>query len=215
MEDAVLTNRETAAVVVLILLVVFILTRPGRADLTKSISGVLVTLASRAILVPIFLYIMWISAGVLVAARFGAWDASLLKTTILWLVLSGVALVMRLNDAIESPGFFRTAVLQTLGIACAVLEHVSKSNKEQRILQAFDPLLAAAALRAHTAVWASPFIEEMREWRPGRRCRDDGLDAVSGCLLAEPVRLPRAGPGKRIDWRPGRSVLRATIDFDP
>lgn len=120
MEDADLTNRETAAVVVLILLVVFVLTRPGRANLTKSISGVLVTLASRAILVPIFLYIMWISAGVLVAARFGAWDASLLKTTILWLVLSGVALVMRLNDAIESPGFFRTAVLQTLGIAAFI-----------------------------------------------------------------------------------------------
>ncbi|HEX5079183.1 MAG TPA: phage terminase large subunit [Geminicoccaceae bacterium] len=105
--------------------------------------------------------------------------------------------------------------LRTLGAACAVLEHVSRSSKEQRILQAFDPLLAAAALRAHAAVWASPFIEEMREWRPRRRCRDDGLDAVSGCLLAEPVRLPRAGPGKRFDWRPGRSLHRATIDFDP
>jgi hypothetical protein len=73
--DAVLTNRETAALVVLILLVVFVLTRPGRVDLTTSISGVLATLASPAIiLVPILLYIMWISAGVLVAARFGAWE---------------------------------------------------------------------------------------------------------------------------------------------
>jgi hypothetical protein len=105
--------------------------------------------------------------------------------------------------------------LHALGLACPVLEHVSRSNKEQRILLAFDPLLAAAALRAHAAVWASPFIEEMREWRPGRRCRDDGLDAVSGCLLAEPVRLPRAGPGRRYDWRPGRSLHTATIDFDP
>jgi hypothetical protein len=105
--------------------------------------------------------------------------------------------------------------LQAIGLACPVLEHVSRSNKEQRILQAFDPLLAAAALRAHAAVWASPFIEEMREWRPRRRSRDDGLDAVSGCLLAEPVRLPRAGPGRRHDWRPGRSPATATIDFDP
>jgi hypothetical protein len=105
--------------------------------------------------------------------------------------------------------------LHALGLGCPVLEHVSRSNKEQRILLAFDPLLAAAALRAHAAVWASPFIEEMREWRPGRRCRDDGLDAVSGCLLAEPVRLPRAGPGRRHDWRPGRSLQTATIDFDP
>jgi hypothetical protein len=105
--------------------------------------------------------------------------------------------------------------LQAIGLACPVLEHVSKSNKERRILQAFDPLLAAAALRAHTDIWASPFIEEMREWRPSRRCRDDGLDAVSGCLLAEPVRLRRAGPGKRYDWRPGQPPHTATIDFNP
>ena len=105
--------------------------------------------------------------------------------------------------------------LQALGLACPVLEHVSKTNKDQRILQAFDPLLAAAALRAHADVWASPFIEEMREWRPRRRCRDDGLDAVSGCLLAEPVRLSRAGPGKRQNWRPGQAPHRATIDFAP
>jgi hypothetical protein len=106
--------------------------------------------------------------------------------------------------------------LQALGLACPVLEHVSTSNKEQRILQAFDPLLAAAALRAHAAVWASPFIEEMREWRPRRRCRDDGLDAVSGCLLAEPVRLPRTAPGRRRhDWRPGRSPHTAITAFDP
>jgi hypothetical protein len=105
--------------------------------------------------------------------------------------------------------------LQALELACPVLEHVSTSNKEQRILQAFDPLLAAGALRAHAAVWASPFIEEMREWRPRRRCRDDGLDAVSGCLLAEPVRLPRTGPGRRQDWRPGRSAHTAITAFDP
>ncbi len=105
--------------------------------------------------------------------------------------------------------------LEGLGLASPVLEHVSRSNKEQRILQAFDPLLAASALRAHAAVWASPFIEEMREWRPGRRCRDDGLDAVSGCLLAEPVRLPRVGPGRRFDWRPRRMPQTATTDFNP
>ena len=58
------------------------------------------------------------------------------------------------------------------------------------------PCLAAGMLRAHAGVWATRFIEEMREWRPGRRCRDDGLDAVSGCLLAEPVRLRRYAPGQ-------------------
>jgi hypothetical protein len=119
-EDAVLTSREIAALVVLVLLVVFVLTRPGRADLTKSIRGVLATLASPAILVPLFLYVVWISTAVFVAARFGAWDASLLKTTILWLLLSGLGLILRLNDAIEKPRFFLTALLQTLGIAAFI-----------------------------------------------------------------------------------------------
>jgi len=102
--------------------------------------------------------------------------------------------------------------LHAMDLACAVTEQVSRRNKDQRILDAFDPLLAAGVLRAHASVWTTRFVEEMREWRPGRGCRDDGLDAVSGCLLAEPVRLRRSAPGRRPDWRPGRS-LRAATDF--
>jgi hypothetical protein len=38
---------------------------------------------------------------------------------------------------------------------------------------------------------------------------------VSGCLLAEPVRLPRAVPGRRTAWRVGGRAATATTDFDP
>jgi hypothetical protein len=100
-------------------------------------------------------------------------------------------------------------------VACAVVEQFSHSSKEQRILDAFDPLLAAGALRAHASVWSTPFIAEMREWRPARRCRDDGLDAVSGCLLAEPVRLRRFAPEPRRDWRPGGGGRVAAAEFEP
>lgn len=104
--------------------------------------------------------------------------------------------------------------LGALGVGCTVIEHFSKTNKEQRILDAFDPVLAAAALRAHANLWTTPIIEEMREWRPGRRCRDDGLDAISGCLMAEPVRLKRHPPRHRQNWRPGGSHQATAIDFD-
>jgi hypothetical protein len=100
-------------------------------------------------------------------------------------------------------------------LGCAVIERVSSTSKTQRILDAFDPLLAAAALRAHASVWTTPFIEEMREWRPGRQSRDDGLDAVSGCLLTEPVRLRRISPGTPRNWRPGQSLHIATSNFSP
>ena len=100
-------------------------------------------------------------------------------------------------------------------LGCPVIERVSSTSKTQRILDAFDPLLAAAALRAHASIWTTPFIEEMREWRPGRQSRDDGLDAVSGCLLTEPVRLRRISPGTRRNWRPGQSVHVAASNFSP
>jgi predicted phage terminase large subunit-like protein len=103
--------------------------------------------------------------------------------------------------------------LGRIGYGSTVIEHVAKSNKDQRILDAFDPVLAAGALHVHADVWRTPFIEEMREWRPGRNARDDGLDAVSGCLLAEPVRLPRFSAGRRPGWR-GVPVVNARADFE-
>lgn len=111
------------------------------------------------------------------------------------------------------PGLLRKE-LAGAGVACAVVEAVSRTSKDRRIVDAFDPVLAAGALRAHRSVWDTPFVSEMREWRPGGRCRDDGLDAVCGCLLSEPVRLAARPPDRRPDWRPGSGTLRATTEFD-
>ncbi len=56
----------------------------------------------------------------------------------------------------------------------------------------------------------------MREWQPGAKGRDDGLDAVAGCLLSQPVRLARPGltAGGRPDWRPGGRSVVAPNDFE-
>jgi hypothetical protein len=56
----------------------------------------------------------------------------------------------------------------------------------------------------------------MREWQPGGKARDDGLDAVAGCLLSQPVRLgrPAVPLADRRDWRPGGGGLKALTDFD-
>lgn len=109
-------------------------------------------------------------------------------------------------------GRFLPTILQreinALHIGCNVIGHASNANKAQRILDAFDPVIAAGALNAHTSVWQTPFIGEMRNWRPGRNCRDDGLDAVSGCILSEPVRLRRPPPNRRRNW-PNQSHHKA------
>ena len=112
------------------------------------------------------------------------------------------------------PGLLRRE-LAASGIACAVVEVTSKRAKDQRIVDAFDAVLAAGALHAHRSVWTTPFIGEMREWRPGGKTHDDGLDAVAGCLLSQPVRLSRAHvSANRPQWRPGGSPLVADSDFE-
>jgi len=59
----------------------------------------------------------------------------------------------------------------------------------------------------------------MREWRPGGRGRDDGLDAVAGCLGDEPVRLARWESDEPIplpSWRGGAvSLFWADDIFEP
>ncbi|WP_158046925.1 phage terminase large subunit [Skermanella pratensis] len=112
------------------------------------------------------------------------------------------------------PGILRRE-LARYGVAASVVEKNSSVPKDRRILEAFDAVLAAGALHAHRSVWDTPFVREMREWRPGGRHKghDDGLDAVAGCLSNEPVRFGAvARPGRNADWR-GSPAGRAVTDF--
>ncbi len=100
------------------------------------------------------------------------------------------------------------------GLACGVRAVAATRAKALRILDAFDARLAAGVLHAHRDVWKTPFIVEMREWRPVGGARDDGLDAVAGCLLAEPVRVePVERPRAKRSWPAGGKAHRAKTDF--
>jgi len=116
------------------------------------------------------------------------------------------------------PGLLRRELKGT-GLQCAVIEKASHRAKDLRIIDAFDAVLAAGRLHAHRNVFSTHFVTEMREWRPGTKARDDGLDAVSGCLLSEPVRLPRLpSPDAkdikgRANWRPGADGFKAKTEF--
>lgn len=127
---------------------------------------------------------------------------------------------------VESNGIGRFLVgllrqqLGRAGVRCAVVEHTSTRNKDLRILDAFDAVMAANRLAVHDGVLRTTFVREMRDWRPGASGRrDDGLDAVAGCLLSEPVRLPRltaelqSEPGGQ-SWR-GSGARRIDTEFVP
>lgn len=125
------------------------------------------------------------------------------------------------------PNILRRALKQ-VGWAASVVEHHEAKNKDARIEDAFGAVLSAGLLHAHERIWQTPFIREMREWRPGaghgRSAKgsvkvgnhDDGLDAVAGCLIHEPVRLPRVEKARPdADWRPSGAEFSAQNSFEP
>jgi len=112
------------------------------------------------------------------------------------------------------PGILRKE-MAVAGVGASVIGTHSRVAKTKRILDAFDARLAAGMLHAHVRVRETPFLAEMREWRadiPG--VRDDGLDAVAGCLAREGVRVAPAARPERAEWRPGSPTRLAPADFE-
>ena len=99
------------------------------------------------------------------------------------------------------------------GHGASVVERHNHRPKRERILEAFDAPLAAGVLSAHASVFATPFLRELREWRPEANGPDDGLDAAAGALLAEPARLMPRSPAPRNDWRRNARPGRARTGF--
>jgi hypothetical protein len=123
--------------------------------------------------------------------------------------------------AVETNGIgkFLPAILRrelaAAKISCAVLEKSSRRAKAQRILEAFDAVMAARALHVHGSVDDTPFIREMAEWRPGAAGqKDDGLDAAAGALSLEPMRLPRRYFTGSRRWTGAGEGHTAVTDFD-
>lgn len=61
-------------------------------------------------------------------------------------------------------------------------------RKEDRILDALEPLMSTGRLFAHRRITQTPFISEMLAWSPmGGAEHDDGLDAAAGAIACTPI----------------------------
>lgn len=100
--------------------------------------------------------------------------------------------------------------------SCTVREAHSSRGKDERIIEAFDALLAARMLHVHGDVMKTPFITEMREWRPRSNGQnDDGLDAVAGALSLLPTNLSyERGSAARPGWHRGGKPHKAKTEFE-
>ena len=113
------------------------------------------------------------------------------------------------------PGVLKE-VLAEKNIACAVIEKHSSENKQHRILEAYDAIMAAKALYVHGVVRETPFLTEMAEWQESKKNnKDDGLDAVAGALSMEPMRFGRvSNSAQKLSWMGSGKPCTATSDFD-
>ncbi|MDR1206872.1 MAG: hypothetical protein LBK26_00445 [Rickettsiales bacterium] len=80
------------------------------------------------------------------------------------------------------------------GRPIAIQKIINRENKEKRILDAIEPLLATGRLYAHERVRRTRLIAEMEEWLPVAGANhDDGLDAVAGALRMTPIAIRPRG----------------------
>lgn len=109
-------------------------------------------------------------------------------------------------------------VLKEQRVSCGVREKIEKQNKSDKILGAFEPLLAAGILHAHTSV-IEALAEQMRDWIPGKQNQpDDFLDAGSESIIDLPVKIGKvvkfAGPlRERREWREYSGTYEVQTSF--
>lgn len=106
--------------------------------------------------------------------------------------------------------------LQRRRIVCAVLPVHSHIPKAVRITESLDARLANGSLLFHNRVKETPLMEELNAWTPeNSKMHDDGLDALAGCLLSEPVRFTRCAKQTvkaGADWRYGGQITNLSLE---
>ena len=116
-------------------------------------------------------------------------------------------------------GFVPNILKQALkGTGCGVGEEYSSTNKQKRILDAFESPLSARFLWAHVDVLRGPLWDQMRDFNPALTNQaDDYLDSGAGAISQTPVRIGRIvgkpTEARRDDWRPDAGVHEVQVDY--
>jgi len=145
MLEPVLSNRLLASLILLTALVMVPLIGRGRMEFLDPVGALIKSLAQPKLLVPSLIYAGVLLAALIPASRLGIWQPSLWPATVLWLIISGLGLLFRLDEAIRDPHFFRRAMLRALG-AVALVEFIV--NLESFALYIEIPLQLLAMLSA-------------------------------------------------------------------
>lgn len=109
------------------------------------------------------------------------------------------------------------AALKQRQLVCGVSEENTVSNKNKRILEAFEPVLESNMLWAHVDVLAGPFKEQLRDFNPDTQNQaDDYIDASAAAIVDTPERIkPNIAESQRqrapVDWRESSNVYEVEV----
>ena len=163
MSDFFLTNRELALIVALLFwsAVVVLLSRRDASGggLGGSVRGLLSTIVDKAILVPVVVYLCWMSAAFAAADAVGLWDVQLVTAAVLWLLFSGLGLFGVGIEAVREDGAIAGAFKRLLGVA-VIFEFVANAESFSLFVEIPAQILAVPC--GVVAAWGSARREHRR-----------------------------------------------------
>ena len=156
MSEFFLTNRELALIVALLFwsAVVALLSRQGASGggLGGSVRSLLSAIVDKAILVPVVVYLCWMSAAFAAADAVGLWDVQLVTAAVLWLLFSGLGLFGVGIEAVREDGAIAGAFKRLLGVA-VIFEFVANAESFSLFIEIPAQILAVPC--GVVAAWGS------------------------------------------------------------
>ncbi|MEM5444892.1 phage terminase large subunit [Serratia marcescens] len=121
---------------------------------------------------------------------------------------------------VNGPGSFAGKLLRQAlkGTGCGVREEFTITNKQKRILDAYEAPLSSRFLWAHSDVLDGPAYDQMRDFNPAVTNQpDDFIDSGAGAISETPVRIGKL-VGKptaqgREDWQPTDGDHEVAVDY--
>ncbi|MCX2746288.1 hypothetical protein OOZ51_00480 [Arthrobacter sp. MI7-26] len=116
------TNREIATVVVTIGAIAVLLMIPKiRTDILHAFRGLLKLVFNRQILMIFGIYLAYAVLIIFGASKIRIWNGSLLKDTMIIVVITGLPMLFRANQVKSGPGLVLRTIKETLGISAILV----------------------------------------------------------------------------------------------
>jgi len=143
-----LNNREIAVIAWLLAIFLFVMVR--WPDVRRSLVGVLAIALGPKLAIPLLLFALYFIGVVFVASRIGMWGVPLLKDTLVWFCIAGLALFGKFLQT-GKPRFTRSTLLATIALPEVIAFTLGLVSFALIVELAFLPIVTVLALLSAVA----------------------------------------------------------------